>query len=383
MGSRIISIFTTNPGQYIVTMLVGNNIVLVVYGIIMAKLLEPVIHTFTSSELTVLVIQTVVSTLIILVTGEFLPKTLFRLNPNAALRIFAAPVYFFFLLLYPLTRFTIALSNIILRTFTGMRITKQLNPIVFGKVDIDHLVSEVPLENLEKSGTGHEIKIFQKALDFSNIRLRDCMVPRTEIIAFGENCQIEDLKQKFIESGFSKILIYRESTDNIIGYVNSKSLFLNPGQVKPLILNVPIVPATMPANKLMKLFIREHKSIAVVVDEFGGTSGIVTLEDLIEEIIGEIEDEHDSSMLTEEKIGEHEYIFSGRYEIDYLNEKYHFGIPVSDDYETLAGLILFHHQSIPKINERIIVGPFTFRIMDVTETRIELIHLAVTENKHF
>jgi CBS domain containing-hemolysin-like protein len=380
-GSRVISTFTANPGQYIATMLVGNNIALVVYGIVMAILLKPFILTFTSSEPMILLIQTLISTLLILIAAEFLPKTLFRIYPNLALKIFAVPVYIFILLLFPVTRITILISNVILRTFTGSRITRQINPVVFGKVDIDHLVSEIPLEDIRESDTGHEIKIFQKALDFSNIKLRDCMVPRTEIVAFEENCQLEDLKQKFIESGYSKILIYRESTDNIIGFVNSKSFFLNPDQLKPLILNVPIVPETMPANKLLKLFIHEHKSIAVVVDEFGGTSGIVTLEDLIEEIFGEIEDEHDSSLLTEEKVSEQEYIFSGRHEIDYLNEKYQLGIPESDEYETLAGLILFHHESIPKINERIIIGRFTFRILDVSETRIELIKLILSDKE--
>ena len=381
LGSKIISTFTANPGQYITTMLVGNNIAIVVYGIVMAIVLKPFLLTFTASEPMILLIQTLISTLIILITAEFLPKTLFRVNPNIALKLFAIPVYIFIVLLFPVTRFILFLSNIIFRIFTGSRLTRKINPAVFGKVDIDHLVSEIPMEDIQESDTVQEIKIFQKALDFSNIRLRDCMVPRTEIVALEENSQLEDLKQKFIESGLSKILIYRESTDNIVGYINSKSFFLNPDQLKPILLNLPIVPATMPANKLLKLFIREHKSIAVVVDEFGGTSGIVTLEDIIEEIFGEIEDEHDSSLLTEEKVSEHEYIFSGRHEIDYLNEKYQLGIPESEEYETLAGLILFYHESIPKINERITIGHLTFRILDVSETRIELIKLVLSGKK--
>jgi len=381
LGSKIISIFTSHPGQYIATMLVGNNIALVIYGSVMAILLKPFILTFTSSEPMILLFQTIISTLVILTVAEFLPKTLFMIYPNLTLKLFAIPVYIFIIILYPITQFSILLSNIILRIFTGTRITRQINPTVFGKVDIDHLVSEIHMEEIQESDTVHEMKIFQKALDFSNIKLRDCMVPRTEIVGFEENCKLEDLKQKFIESGFSRILIYRESTDNIIGFVSSKSFFQNPDQLKPLILNIPIVPATMPANRLLKLFIHEHKSIAVVVDEFGGTSGIVTLEDLIEEIFGEIEDEHDSSVLKEEKVSDHEYIFSGRHEIDYLNERYQLGIPDSDDYETLAGLILSHHESIPKINERITIGKFIFRILDVTETRIELIRLILSEKE--
>jgi len=373
VGSRIISVFTSHPGQYIATMLVGNNIALVIYGIVMAILLEPFIHNFTNSDPAILLIQTIISTLIILFVAEFLPKTLFRISPNTALKLFAIPVYLFYIILYPLTRFTIFISNLIIRIITRAPIKEET--AVFGKIDLDHLVSEVPLENIQQSETEHEIKIFQNALDFSNVKLRDCMVPRPEIVALDDNCQLDELSQKFIETGLSKILIYKESTDNIIGYINSKSLFRNPEELKPLILNLPIVPETMPANKLMQLFIREHKSIAVVVDEFGGTSGIVTLEDLIEEIIGEIEDEHDVSELTENQISDNEYLFSGRHEIDYLNEKYQLGIPESDDYETLAGLILFHHESIPKINERIIVKPFLLQIMDVSETRIELIQL--------
>ena len=319
---------------------------------------------------------TIISTLIILFIAEFLPKTLFRLSPNTALKVFAIPVYLFYLILYPLTRFTIIISHLIIRMVTRAPVEEVAT--VFGKIDLDHLVSEVPLENIQQSETEHEIKIFQNALDFSNVKLRDCMVPRPEIVAVDEHCPLEELTLKFTESGLSKILVFRESTDNIIGYVTSKSLFRNPDELTPLIMNLPIVPETMPANKLMKLFIREHKSIAVVVDEFGGTSGIVTLEDLIEEIIGEIEDEHDVSELTEKQVSNNEYIFSGRLEIDYLNEKYQLGIPESDNYETLAGLILFYHESIPKINERISIEPFTFRILDVGETRIELIQLTIS-----
>jgi len=373
IGSRIISVFTSHPGQYIATMLVGNNIALVIYGIVMAILLEPFFRTLTASEPAILLLQTIISTLIILFVAEFLPKTLFRLIPNTALKLFAIPVFLFYVLLYPVTRFTIIISNLIIRIVTRTPIVEE--SAVFGKIDLDNLVSEVPLENIKQSETEHEIKIFQNALDFSNVKLRDCMVPRPEIVAVEDSCPLEELKQKFIETGLSKILVYRESTDNIIGYVNSKSLFRNPEKLNSLVLNLPIVPETMPANKLLRLFIREYKGIAVVVDEFGGTSGIVTLEDIIEEIFGEIEDEHDVSELTEEQTGENEFIFSGRHEIDYLNEKYQLGIPESDDYETLAGLVLFYYESIPKINERIIIEPFTFRILDVSETRIELIQL--------
>ncbi len=375
MTSRVISIFTSRPGDYIATMLVGNNISLVIYGILMAILLEPLISHYTSSESTILIIQTIISTLIILFTAEFLPKTIFRLSPNTALRAFAIPVLVFYILLYPVTKLTIAISGFILHNFMRVPRNKKAHPNVFGKIDLDNLVNESNAERDQQADPEQEIKLFQNALDFSNVKLRDCMVPRTEIVAFDESVSMEELQSKFIETGLSKILIYRKSTDNIIGYINSKELFKNPSDLQSMIMSLPIVPETMPANKLLQSFIKDHKSISVVVDEFGGTSGIVTMEDILEEIIGEIEDEHDTSELTEDKLNEQEYIFSARHEIDYLNEKYRLNIPELDDYETLAGLILFHYESIPKINDRIHIEGFVIRILDVSETRIELIHL--------
>ncbi len=375
MTSRVISIFTSRPGDYIATMLVGNNISLVIYGILMAILLEPLISHYTSSESTILIIQTIISTLIILFTAEFLPKTIFRLSPNTALRAFAIPVLVFYILLYPVTKLTIAISGFILHNFMRVPRNKKAQPNVFGKIDLDNLVNESNAERDQQADPEQEIKLFQNALDFSNVKLRDCMVPRTEIVAFDESVSMEELQSKFIETGLSKILIYKESTDNIIGYINSKELFKNPSDLPSMIMSLPIVPETMPANKLLQSFIKDHKSISVVVDEFGGTSGIVTMEDILEEIIGEIEDEHDTSELTEDKLNEQEYIFSARHEIDYLNEKYRLNIPELDDYETLAGLILFHYESIPKINDRIHIEGFVIRILDVSETRIELIHL--------
>ncbi len=375
LTSRVISIFTSRPGDYIATMLVGNNISLVIYGILMAILLEPLISHYTNSESTTLIIQTIISTLIILFTAEFLPKTIFRLSPNTALRVFAIPVLVFYILLYPVTKLTIAISGFILHYFMRVPRNKNAHPNAFGKIDLDNLVNERNAEHDQQDEPEQEIKLFQNALDFSNVKLRDCMVPRTEIVAFDESVSMEELRSKFIETGLSKILIYRESTDNIIGYINSKELFRNPSDLASMIMSLPIVPETMPANKLLQSFIKDHKSISVVVDEFGGTSGIVTMEDILEEIIGEIEDEHDTSELTEDKLNEQEYIFSARHEIDYLNEKYRLNIPESDDYETLAGLILFHYESIPKINDRIHIEGLVIRILDVSETRIELIHL--------
>jgi CBS domain containing-hemolysin-like protein len=376
-GSRIISFFTARPGEYIATMLVGNNISLVVYGIVMAILLEPLIRVYSSSEILILTLQTLVSTLIILLMAEFLPKTLFRISPNTALKVFSIPVSMFYILLYPVTWLIILISEFIMTRI--LRVPRERNAYsnVFGKVDLDHLVSESSHDNGEILDKEHEIKFFQKALDFSNVRLRDCMVPRTEIVALEESSSIEELRQKFIETGLSKILIYRESTDNIIGYVNSKELFKNPPDLSSMIMSIPHVPETMPANKLLQSFIKEHRSISVVVDEFGGTSGVVTMEDILEEIVGEIEDEHDVSGLTEKKLSPDEYLFSARHEIDYLNEKYKLDIPKTDDYETLAGLLLTHYESIPKLNDRITINDITYRILDVSDTRIELVQLTV------
>ena len=378
-GSRIISFFSEYPGQYIATMLVGNNIALVIYGIMMAIILEPLIVPFTDSEIAILVIQTIISTLIILLTAEFLPKTVFIIDPNFALKIFSVPVFIFYILLYPLTRIVVAISRFLIRILTGKPLEMQAGEQVFGRIDLNHLLSKAHDQTDGVSGEHHEIKIFQNVLDLSNVRLRDCMVPRNEIVALEENSSIEELKQKLIETCLSKIIIYKETTDNVIGYFHSKEIFKNPPDIKSRIINLPIVPETMPANKLLQSFIKEHKGIALVVDEFGGTSGIVTMEDILEEIVGEIEDEHDYSELIEKKLGENDYIFSGRYEIDYLNSTYNLQIPKTDDYETLAGLILFYHESIPKVNEKIIIEPFIFKILDVSQTRIELVHLTKTK----
>lgn len=379
-SSKIISIFTQNPGQYIVTMLIGNNIALVIYGIVMALVLEPFIRMFTESDSTILIIQTLISTLIILFTAEFLPKVLFRINSHGFLKVFSIPIYLFYLIFYPISKFTIALSNIFLRVFLQTKISKNPEDKVFGKIDLDYLVNQkhdnVDSQNEKDAG----IKMFQNALDFSNVKLRECMIPRTEIVALEEGAKIDELRQAFIETGLSKVLIFKESIDNIVGYLNMKDLLGEVDNISPLILPLPIAPESMPANRLLKLFVEEKKNIALVVDEFGGTSGIVTIEDILEEIFGEIEDEHDISELIDKQISEYEYLFSARLEIDFLNEKYKLGLPEQDNYETLAGLIFFQHESIPKLNEIITINQFEFKIIKVSETRIELVHLKVIEH---
>ncbi|BAX80628.1 hemolysin family protein [Labilibaculum antarcticum] len=375
--ARAISIFSRSPGYYITTMLVGNNIALVVYGIVMAKLLEPSIAIWIDSASIILAVQTFISTILILVTAEFIPKTLFRINPNMALNLFAIPVMFFYILFYPLTSFTIFLSkNIILKIFKT-NFTEEEETKAFGKVDLDHLVQEGHDAQTISDDDLHDMKIFRNALDFSKVKLRECIVPRNEIEAMEINGNIEDVTQRFIETGFSRIFIYKESIDNIIGYIHSSVIFKNPQSIKGGLSNIIIVPETMPAHKLLNLFTRKHKSVAVVVDEFGGTAGIVTMEDIMEEIFGEIEDEHDEIDLEEQKISETEYIFAGRLEIDYLNDKYELNLPESEDFETLNGFLLFTHESIPAYNETIRIENFNFKILEVSETRVVKIRLTI------
>ncbi|UCG28915.1 MAG: HlyC/CorC family transporter [Bacteroidales bacterium] len=375
--SRVISVFTSNPGQYIVTMLIGNNIALVIFGIFMAFILKPFISGFTESEINILLLQTLISTLLILASAEFLPKALFRINPNGFLNLLCIPVLLFFYLFYPISRLTILLSSFILNIFTGLKDAKTRESLVFSKIDIDDLVGNSQGDIKTEEDDSHGIKIFQNALDFSKVKLRECMVPRTEIVALEVKSSVEELHQTFMNSGLSKILIYKNNIDNIIGYFPLKDLLKNPKNIKSKLVTVSIVPETMPANKLLELFVEEQKSIAVVVDEFGGTSGMVTIEDILEEIFGEIEDEHDSSELIEKQISVNEYIFSGRLEIDYLNEKYKLDLPEIEEYETLAGFILFHHNSIPKPNQRILIEQYEIKVLKVTETRLELVNLKI------
>ncbi len=378
ISSRILTVFSNYPGKYITTMLVGNNVALVVYGMFMAKLLQPLILNFTNSPFLILLIQTIISTLFILFTAEFLPKTLVRLNPNSTLKFFSFPVFIFFVLFFPITQFVNWLSSVIMKYIFKSKTNYNPKDITFGKIDLSFLIAEAE-ESAETETSENDIKLFQNALDFSSVKLRDCMIPRPEIVAMEINSSIEDLRQKFIESGFSKILIFEETIDNLVGYITSKELFKNPKDIKSRLIAVSYFPETMAANKLLKRFIQEHKSLAVVVDEFGGIAGMLTIEDIIEEIFGEIEDEHDTIDFIEKQINDTEYLFSGRLEIDYLNEKYKLQLPESDEYDTIAGLIFFHNQSIPLTNDQIIIDNFEIKILKVSKTRIELVQL----KKHY
>jgi CBS domain containing-hemolysin-like protein len=377
-GSRIIKLFTDNPGQYIATMLIGNNFSLVIYGLVFSKIIGIVLTPILGSDLLVLIINTLLSTTIILLVAEFLPKTIFIISPNFFLKFLSIPTLIFFFLFYPISKFTLAASNLFIRIFFKINPgEKEQENLVFSKVDLDHFVN---LSNQSKEETEPEhrdIRIFQNALDFSNVKLRECMVPRTEIEAVESSSSVEQLKEKFVETRLSRILIYQETIDNIIGYFELKDIFKNPTEIRSMIRKLAIVPETMPANKLLKLFVEEKKNTALVVDEFGGTSGMVTIEDVLEEIVGDIEDEHDTTDLIERTVGFNEYILSGRFEIDYLNEKYHFDLPEEDDYETLAGMILFYHGSIPGNNDVIRIGHFVIKVLRASTTRLELVNLRI------
>jgi CBS domain containing-hemolysin-like protein len=377
-GSEIIKIFTNNPGQYIATMLVGNNVALVIYGLFFSALLNPVLTPVFGSDVLTLIFNTVISTGILLLISEFLPKTVFIISPNFFLKNLSIPTLIFYWLFYPITKLTLWASNLVLRIFfrKSPDLKTQEN-VVFSKVDLDHFVNISKQGKDENEPDHHNIRIFQNALDFSNVKLRECMIPRTEIEAIDCTSSLDDLKNKFIETQHSRILVYDDSIDNIIGYFELKDIYKNPPDIRSSLRKLAIVPETMAANKLLKVFVEEKKNIALVVDEFGGTSGIVTIEDVLEEIVGDIEDEHDVNELTEKVIGDNEYILSGRLEIDYLNEKYHLGLPEGDEYETLAGMILYFNGSIPGTNDIIRIKNLVFKVLRTTATRLELVNLRI------
>lgn len=377
-GAEIIKIFTRNPGQYIATMLIGNNIALVIYGLCFSRLFSPVLTPLMKSDILVLIVNTIISTALILLVAEFLPKTVFIINPNSFLKMLSIPTLFFYGIFYPLSKFAVAASNLFIRIF--FRNKPDARPsenIVFSKVDLDHFVSLNNQGREESEPYHHNIRIFQNALEFSNVKLRECMVPRTEIEAVESSVSISELRDKFIETQHSRILVYQNTIDNITGYFELKDIYKNPPDIRSGLRKLAIVPETMAANKLLKVFVEEKKNVALVVDEFGGTSGMVTIEDVLEEIFGDIEDEHDTNELTEKAISNKEFIFSGRLEIDYLNEKYNLGLPEEDDYETLAGMILYFHGSIPGNNDIIRVKNIVFKVLKVTATRLELVNLKI------
>ncbi|QZT36467.1 hemolysin family protein [Halosquirtibacter xylanolyticus] len=379
LNSRLLNIYTKHPSRYISTMLVGNNIALVIYGLAFSKILEPLIYGYVTSSTAALLFQTLFSTLLILVFAEFLPKALFRVNPNLAINIFSIPVAMFYVLFYPITSLTQAFTKVVMKLFSrGNNVINDQEKQIFGRVDLDNLLNEHKLEDLEHIPE-NEIKLFKNALDFSKVKLRECIVPRPEIHALEIDSTISEMKQMLIETGFSKILIFENSIDHIVGYVHSSDLFKHPDSIKDILRTIAFVPETMEASKLLSKFLKQNESIAVVVDEFGGTAGIVTNEDILEEIFGEIEDEHDSDEYIANKIDENTFILSGRLEIDDLNERFHLSLPESESYKTIAGLIIDRSERIPKMQEVIKDGAYQWKILKSTPTRIELVELTIKD----
>ena len=374
-AAKILSYFSKYPSRYLGTMLLGNNIALVVFSIYMDDELKPYISHYTSSKVITLLSSTLISTLLILVTAEYLPKNLFRLNPNRSLKLFAFPLTLIFGILYPFVMVTTGVSEFILKKIFRVKIEKENT--AFTMIDLDNYLKEGTTAKEHKAEIDHEIQIFQNALDFSSVKARECMVPRTEIIALDADSNIDELKRKFVQTRLSKILIYSKTIDNIIGYVYSKELFKKPESIRNILLPVSVVPESMAASEVLTVFIQQHKSIAVVVDEFGGTSGMLTMEDVMEEIFGEIEDEHDKEELIEKQINDTEFIFSARLETDYINQKYHLELPILDNFETIGGLIMYYHESIPKVNEVISIDDFQFTITSATRTRIEQVSIKI------
>ncbi|NQX97072.1 MAG: HlyC/CorC family transporter [Flavobacteriales bacterium] len=372
-SAKILSAFLKRPAKFIGAMLLGNNVALVIYSIIMAKLLEPKIVLYiTNNEVVILLVQTIISTMVVLFFAEFLPKTLFRINPNRVLTVAAFPLVIVYYILYTFTYFTVGISSLILKLF---KVDTSESDLAFSKIDLEDFVANIQEREVDGEEIDSEIQIFKNALGFSEVKVRECMIPRTEIIAIEIESTIDDLKQKFIETGLSKILIFKGSIDNIIGYAHSKELFKKPESVKSVLLPVSIVPEVMLVNEVLKKALKERRSIAVVVDEFGGTSGILTVEDIIEEIFGEIEDEHDKEELIEKKLEENVFQFSARIEIDYINEKYKLNLSESEAYETLGGYIINVYESIPEKGDIITFDNVVFTINEVAGNKIETITL--------
>jgi len=378
LSSKILSLFSSNPSQFLATMLVGNNIALVLYGIYMAGLLEPLVQGFLpeaiETDVVVLIFQSILSTIIVLVTAEFLPKSLFLINPDLSLRIFAIPMGAIFILMFPFVWLIVKISSLFILMF-GYKLSDE-KP-VFGLTDLNNYINNNILNVTDEEETEIDAKIFNNAIEFKTVKVRECMIPRTEIEAVEESDSIEELAELFDETGHSKIVVYRDSIDEVIGYCHALELFKKPTDIKSILTPIMIVPETMLANELLIQFITDRKSIALVVDEYGGTSGLVSIEDVIEEIFGEIRDEHDDEFLTEEQLDEQNFIFSARHEIDYLNEKYELNLP-EGEYDTLGGFIFEFHEDIPEVNEVIEIPPYIVTIFTMEENRIDKVKLTLT-----
>lgn len=375
---QILSFLIKNPSRFIATMLVGNNVALVVYGLFMPEVLNPYLTIFDHNPYLLLLVQTILSTIFILVVAEFLPKAIFNTYSTRLLEVFAVPAVFFYGLFYLVVSLMIGISNFVMRYI--LRSRAEEGKQAFDKVDLDNYIRERTESSHKENEEDPEIQIFRNALEFGDQKARDFMVPRTEIVALDVKEDINTLKENFIESNLSKILIYKDSIDNIIGYTHSFELFKKPENIRSILRPVSFIPESMAANEILNSLIMDRRSIAVVLDEFGGTAGLVTVEDVVEELFGEIDDEHDVEDLIEKKINELEYLFSARQEIDYLNEKYNLELPESENYSTLGGLILDHLESIPEKGEVLALEPFILKIEEVSNSRIELVHLRISSD---
>ncbi len=376
--SRIVDLFMARPGVLIATILVGNNVALVVFGLLFNELSMPILHGYALSASGILLLQTVVSTIIIIVVAEFLPKTLIQRNPSLMLNLLALPLFFFYVVFYPIGSAMQRFAHFLIGKIFGKTEVDENADLLPGRVDLDNLLSkqaETQSSRPSAQLVSQEAKLMKNALDFAKIKVRDCTVPRNEIVAVDINDSLEELREKFVTSHHSKIIVYDETIDNIVGYVSVSELFLHAKNIRSITLPILIIPETMSAKTLLEQFREHHKSMALVVDEFGGTAGIVTLEDVLEEIFGEINDEHDIQIYEERRIRNDEYIFSGRLEIDYLNDKYGLGLPVSDEYDTLAGLILSESRAIPERGEVVEIDGFTFKVVEATHTRVDKVNL--------
>ena len=370
--SKIIAYFTKNESDFITTMLVGNNIALVVYGIVMTQILTPQFSDYFNSALILLLVQTFITTMIVLITAEFLPKAIFRIFPNQILKVLSLPIWLFFVIFRPLALLMLNLANLILKYVLNQKISNDKQ--VFGKTDLDDFLSNVKsAEGVED--TRVEVEMLQNALDLTDKKIRECMVPRTDIIAMDVLSTIDDVKEKFIDTKLSKLLIYKGTIDRVIGYVHSSDLFKNPKNVKSVLLPISFVPESMLAMDMLNQFIENNKGVALVVDEFGGTSGMITIEDVTEEIVGEIVDEHDIEELTDEKLSENSYRLLAKIDVEMVNKKYNLELPESDEYETIAGLLLHHFEEIPTINDVIELEEYQFTIIKVNETTIQEVQL--------
>ena len=381
-ADRVLAGFLKRPSWFITTTLIGNNLAMVIYAFFMTVLLEPyllhILPPVLSNQLSVFVIQTILATIIVLIIAEFLPKSLFLISPNRMLSVLTVPVYVIYMLLYPAVWTIVHLSKFLIEKV--LRLEYSEDKPVFGLTDLNQYIKRMVGDKLEEDNQEVNARIFTNAIEFKTVKVRDCQVPRTDLVTVSIDDSIDELKAEFIESGYSKVLVYKDSIDNILGYCNSIELFKKPSSISDILTPITIVPETMLANDLMIQFIAERKSLALVVDEFGGTSGIVTIEDIIEEIFGEIQDEHDEEDLMEQKIDDFTFLFSARQEIDYLNEKYHFNLP-EGDYETVGGLILSEVEDFPKKNEKITIHDISFTIENIENNRISLVKLTLEKER--